>query len=230
MRLSMSCTVLMAVTYTTLTVSTLLVEYTAPSPASALGSPELEGSYLGDHLDPSAPLGSPAYIQPDIDPNSKPCLHYHRDPEDRRAEVKAKGTYAAGQHYFVGYEFRLGNVHEHLAIFQWYRRFLSLFNVQEMDARGKNALMLPTRLEHELCRSRQVLTRSPQEKSGQVQWPRHSLQPPVHGIGADEAVTGLYTSWHIGKVRHHLDRLVRLRYQQDAQHCISMGHNGRQQW
>ena len=101
------------------TTSTLLVDYTAPSPASALGSPQLEGSSLGDHLDASAPSGSPAYIQPGADPNGKPALHYHRAAGDRRAEVEAKGTYAAGKQYFVGYEFRLSNVHEHLALFQW---------------------------------------------------------------------------------------------------------------
>ena len=120
MHVHISCVALFATNLIIFTTSTLLVDYTAPSPASALGSPQLEGSYLGDHLDPSAPAGSPAYIQPGTDANGKPALHYHREPEDRRAEVKAKGTYAAGKQYFVGYEFRLSNVHEHLALFQWY--------------------------------------------------------------------------------------------------------------
>ena len=100
------------------TTSTLLINYAAPAPISELGSCQLEGSYLGDKI--PCPGKDNVYIKPSTDPKGQAALHYHRDPDFRRAEVKGAGTYAAGKTYFVGYEFSLANYHEHLAIFQWY--------------------------------------------------------------------------------------------------------------
>ena len=100
------------------TTSTLLINYAAPAPISELGSCQLEGSYLGDKI--PCPGNDNIYIKPGTDPKGQAALHYHRDPDFRRAEVKGAGTYAADKTYFVGYEFSLANYHEHLAIFQWY--------------------------------------------------------------------------------------------------------------
>ena len=101
-----------------LSTSTLLINYSAPSPISTLGECQLEGSFHGDHI--ACPGNSSIYIKTGNDPDGKPALHYHRDPTFRRAEVKGAGAYAENKHYYVGYEFRLGNVHEHLALFQWW--------------------------------------------------------------------------------------------------------------
>ncbi|KAF6223694.1 hypothetical protein HO133_000537 [Letharia lupina] len=100
-----------------LSTSTLLIDYSAPSPISALGECQLEGNFHRDYI--ACPGNSSIYIKTGTDPDGKPALHYHRDPRFRRAEVKGAGAYAANKHYYVGYEFRLGNVHEHLAVFQW---------------------------------------------------------------------------------------------------------------
>lgn len=97
--------------------ATLLVDYTAAGPVSDLGSCQLEGAYLGDHID--CPGNSSISIKPGQDPSGKAALHFHRNHNFRRAEVKAKGTYAEGKTYFVGYAFQLSHVHQHLAIFQW---------------------------------------------------------------------------------------------------------------
>ena len=104
-------------TFFSLSTSTLIINYSAPSPISDLGQCQLEGSFLHDRI--PCPGNSSIYITPGADATGKPALHYHRDPTFRRAEVEGKGPYAANQHYYVGYEFSLGNVHEHLAIFQW---------------------------------------------------------------------------------------------------------------
>lgn len=101
-----------------LTTSTLLINYAAPAAISELGSCQLEGSSLGDKI--SCPGNDNVYIKPSTDPKGQAALHYHRGPDYRRAEVKAKGDYAADKTYFVGYEFNLANYGEHLAIFQWY--------------------------------------------------------------------------------------------------------------
>lgn len=97
--------------------STLLVNYNAPSATSVLGTCQLEGAELHDTI--SCPGNDSIYIKPGQDPAGKAALHYHRDAGFRRAEIEAAGTYTAGKNYYAGYEFRLGNVHEHLAIFQW---------------------------------------------------------------------------------------------------------------
>ena len=96
----------------------LLVDYTAPSAVAELGSCQLEGAELGDHI--SCPGNDDIFIKPGQDSSGKAALHFHRNPSNRRAEVKASGNYAEGQKYFVGYEFQLSNIHQHLAIFQWY--------------------------------------------------------------------------------------------------------------
>ena len=96
----------------------LIVDYNAPGPVSDLGSPQLESTPW--QFEDSHDADSHAYIRPQHDPDGKPALHYHRDPSYRRAEVKAKGKYEPNKNYFVGYEFRLSNIHEHLALFQWY--------------------------------------------------------------------------------------------------------------
>ena len=101
-----------------LTTATLLIDYTAPAAVSLMGSCQLEGSSLGDHIE--CPGNSDIYIKPGKDPKGKAALHFHRDPDFRRAEVKGKGNYAGEKSYFVGYEFKLSNYHEHLALFQWY--------------------------------------------------------------------------------------------------------------
>lgn len=95
----------------------LLVDYSPPSQASSLGEVQIETS-SGDFVSPSS-AGTNAYIKPDTDPKGKACLHFHRAPSYNRAEVKAQGDYAAGKNYYVGYEFALGAIHEHLSIFQW---------------------------------------------------------------------------------------------------------------
>ena len=100
--------------------STLLIDYSALSPIPDLGECQLEGSFLHDTI--PCPGNSSIYIKPGADTTGKPALHYHRDPTFRRAEVEGKGPYAANKNYYVGYEFSLSNVHEHLAIFQWYAR------------------------------------------------------------------------------------------------------------
>lgn len=100
-----------------LSTSTLLINYSAPAPIPTLGECQLEGSFLGDDI--PCPGNSSIYIKTGTDPDGKPALHYHRDPTFRRAEVKGAGEYAENKHYYVGYEFRLGNVHEHLTVFQW---------------------------------------------------------------------------------------------------------------
>lgn len=95
----------------------LLIDYTGSSPASSLGSCQLEGAELGDRID--CPGDSSVYIKPGADARGTPALHFHRDATVRRAEVKGSGDYSAGKNYYMGYEFRLGNPHQHLAIFQW---------------------------------------------------------------------------------------------------------------
>ncbi|MCJ1452529.1 hypothetical protein MMC28_002872 [Mycoblastus sanguinarius] len=103
-----------------LTTATLLINYSAPAAISSLGTCQLEGSFLGDTIEcPTNPSNNSIYIRDGSDPSGTPALHYHRDPHFRRAEVKGAGTYEADQTYYIGYEFMLGNVHEHLAIFQW---------------------------------------------------------------------------------------------------------------
>lgn len=101
-----------------LSTATLLIDYSAPSATASLGSCQLEGSYLHDTI--ACPGNSSIYIKPSTDSEGTPALHYHRDPNFRRAEVKGAGDYAAEKTYFVGYKFSLGNVHEHLALFQCY--------------------------------------------------------------------------------------------------------------
>lgn len=132
---------LCAVSITTLATATLLVDYTAPAAVSDLGTPQLEAATLGAQLNAAAAVGSPAFIQPGKDLEGKPALHFHRDAGDRRAEVKAKGDYSAGKHYFVGYEFSLSNVHEHLAIFQWYG-LLPLTGTKENNAGHKHKVTM----------------------------------------------------------------------------------------
>ncbi|KAL9102999.1 MAG: hypothetical protein Q9163_001919 [Psora crenata] len=100
-----------------LSCATLLVDYTAPASVSALGSPQLqsaEGNFIS-----ASEGGSHGYIRTEKDEDGREALHFHRDPTYRRAEVLAKGSYAEGKRYFVGYEFKLSNVHQHLALFQW---------------------------------------------------------------------------------------------------------------
>ena len=95
----------------------LIVDYNAPGSVSDLGSPQLESS--PGHFEGSTNAGAHAYIKPDSDPDEKPALHYYRDSWYRRAEVLAKGHYGPNENYFVGYKFRLSDIHEHLALFQW---------------------------------------------------------------------------------------------------------------
>ena len=101
-------------------IAILLIDFAAPGDMSDIGSCQLEGSSLGDHID--CPGNDAIYIKPGQDPQGKAALHYHREPSFRRAEMKGKGDYAAGKKYYVGYEFQLSHVHEHLALFQWYRK------------------------------------------------------------------------------------------------------------
>ncbi|KAK4692449.1 hypothetical protein P7C71_g4759, partial [Lecanoromycetidae sp. Uapishka_2] len=126
--------------------STLLVDYTAPADTSVLGTCQLEAAELHDTV--PCPGNANVYIKPGQDTSGKAALHYHREAGFRRAEVKAAGTYTAGKHYYAGYEFTLGNVHEHLAIFQWKNGLASaqsggdqdiVFNLQFTES-------LPTRL------------------------------------------------------------------------------------
>ena len=98
--------------------ATLIVNYSAPGLATDLGTPQLEST--AGHPVPADATNGQAYIKPDYDSSGKPALHYHRDPSYRRAEVKAKGNYAENKRYFVGYQFSLSNIHEHLVLFQWY--------------------------------------------------------------------------------------------------------------
>ena len=97
--------------------ATLLIDYTPSLPISSLGTAQLEGSELGDHI--PLPGNDSIYIRTGTDPAGTPALNFHRDATFRRAEVKGKGSYEEEKRYFVGYEFRLGNVHEALTIFQW---------------------------------------------------------------------------------------------------------------
>lgn len=114
-------TTLLALLLPLLASSTLLVDYTAPAATSVLGTCQLEAAELHDAV--ACPGNANVYIKPGQDPAGKAALHYHREAGYRRAEVKAAGDYSAGKHYYAGYEFRLGNLHEHLAIFQWYEPF-----------------------------------------------------------------------------------------------------------
>ena len=102
--------------------ASLLVDFKASDDPSNIGKLQLQGdgpspiksdADLGDGEDAS-------YIKQGNDPDGQAALHFHRDPAHRRAEIKAKGEYSAGKKYFIGYEFRLSNIHEHLSIFQWY--------------------------------------------------------------------------------------------------------------
>ena len=97
--------------------ATRLLDYTAPSSYDSLGQCQLEAAKLHDSV--NCPGISAVYIKPGKNPKGRYSLHFHRDPTYRRAEVKAKGDYASGKKYFVGYEFMLSGIHEHLVIFQW---------------------------------------------------------------------------------------------------------------
>lgn len=72
-----------------LSTSTLLINYSVPSPFSTLGQCQLEGSFHSDHI--ACPGNSSIYIKTDTNPDGKTALHYHRDPTFRRAEVKGVG-------------------------------------------------------------------------------------------------------------------------------------------
>ena len=174
----------------TLTTATLLVDYTAPAAVSDLGTPQLEGGALGDHLDVSAAIGSPAFIQPGKDPEGKAALHFHRDPGDRRAEVRAKGTYAAEKQYFVGYEFSLSNVHQHLALFQWY--VVSNYLSKSEEEGDEDTMHLHENISVSLFNS---LTRNQQEKARQVRRSKYPLQPPIHRGRANTVITRLHAWW-----------------------------------
>ncbi|KAL6717805.1 hypothetical protein ACLMJK_003890 [Lecanora helva] len=100
-----------------LTTASLLIDFSGSDDLKSLGTCQLEGSYLGDHI--GCPGNSSIYIKPGQDDQGKAALHYHRNPTFRRAEVKGKGKYSEGQNYFMGYQFQLANVHEALTIFQW---------------------------------------------------------------------------------------------------------------
>ena len=195
---------LILVSSLTFATSTLLINYAAPSPISEFGSCQLEGSYLGDKI--PCPGNDNVYIKPGTDPKGQAALHYHRDPEFRRAEVKGAGTYAADRTYFVGYEFTLANYHEHLAIFQWYDHTS----------------------EDQIRRSYQMLI-SVQEKRRRrcLRQPRHSFQPPMDRNTPYSPLPWLHTSRHRRQVRAPLDRLVRFHTQYYAQHRPGLGHKFR---
>jgi hypothetical protein len=103
--------------YLSLATATLIVDFQGSDNVSALGKPQLEGQNHGDRI--AYPGNASIYIRSDKDSNGTPALHYHRDAHYRRAEVEAKGTYAAGKTYFTGYTFMLERSHQGLAIFQW---------------------------------------------------------------------------------------------------------------
>ena len=100
----------------------LIVDFSATDAISALGSPQVQNGEA-DLIENPTSKGSDksqAYITQGEDPDTKRrCLHFHREPAQRRAEVKAKGEYNEGKKYFIGWEFRLSNTHPHLSLFQW---------------------------------------------------------------------------------------------------------------
>ena len=130
----MRTTLLILAAATALSKASLLVDYQAPDPASTIGQPQLQddasSSIKSSRIMRRDYQNDTCYIKPGQDPDGRAALHFHRDPSHRRAEVKAKGDYSEGKKYFVGYEFRLSNIHEHLALFQWYV-YLLLFTIND---------------------------------------------------------------------------------------------------
>ena len=99
--------------------SSLLVDFKGSDDTSALGSCQLEGQNLGDHI--PCPGNDQVFIKPGRDPAGKAALTYHRDPHFRRTEVRAGevSMWEAEKTYFIGYSFMLSNIQNSLVIFQW---------------------------------------------------------------------------------------------------------------
>ena len=127
-------TTLFSLLFTQVLISTaqaaLLVDYRGGEPANRLGNVELEGNALGCKIQ-NGKAGNAAFIRPEKSPKTgREALHLHRDPNFRRAEVKALGgKIQAGKTYYIGYEFELRSKGESLVIFQWSARKPYLFRV-----------------------------------------------------------------------------------------------------
>ena len=96
--------------------STTLVNYQGGQSVDVLGSPQLEGQELGDEISGNT---ADVFIKPGQDPDNTAALWFHREAHDRRAEVKAAGTYSAGNTYRITYEFSLSKSYNKLVLFQW---------------------------------------------------------------------------------------------------------------
>lgn len=101
--------------------ASLVVDYTGGEDVSVLGSCQLEGQNLDDHI--SCPGNSSIYIKPGQDPNGKAALVYHRDAHFRRAEVEAgkQSMWEAEKTYYAGYNLMITNNRTSLVLFQWKR-------------------------------------------------------------------------------------------------------------
>ncbi|KAH0557063.1 hypothetical protein GP486_005150, partial [Trichoglossum hirsutum] len=75
-----------------------VVTYDGGADPSALGSPELEGQNLHDKIGGNT---ASAYIKAGADTKGVAALMFHRDAHVRRAEVRAKGNYAAENKYHI---------------------------------------------------------------------------------------------------------------------------------
>ena len=162
------------------------------------------------------PPATPAsiYIKPGTDSSDKAALHYHRDLDFRRAEIKGKGTYAAGKMYFVRYKFNLSNYHEHLAIFQWHGYTLTVSAGSDVSLWGQMLTSVSTQDEWRQRRQQQ---------------PGHSIQPAMNRNTPHPPLTRLHAPRHRRQIQLHLDRLFRLLSQYNARHSPSLGHELRRQ-
>ena len=98
----------------------LLIDFKGSDPISSMGQCQLEAKKLGDHLHCGQGIDPRIFIRAGSkDPSGASCVHLHRDPQFRRAEIKGKGTYGPNKRYFVGYHFQLSNIRQKLSIFQW---------------------------------------------------------------------------------------------------------------
>ncbi|KAI9893826.1 MAG: hypothetical protein M1814_005379 [Vezdaea aestivalis] len=107
----------------------LLIDYHGGDEVSSLGSCQLEAQNLGDHI--GCPGNNNVFIKPSRDPTGCKALHFHRDQNFRRAQVRASlgpgdGFFGPNKKYSVGYEFMLSNAvggpGGGLTLFQWKRK------------------------------------------------------------------------------------------------------------
>ena len=101
--------------------ASLLIDYHGGDDTSVLGSCQLEGQNLNDHI--KCPGNSSISIKPGQDPSGRACLAYHRNEHFRRAEVEAgeQSMWEAEKTYYAGYNFKITNNGNGLVLFQWKR-------------------------------------------------------------------------------------------------------------